>query len=279
MSDVSPSHREPAPPTPERSAPDSAAGSGVARLSLVLPAFNEEPGIVAAIEEADAVLTDIVEEHEILVVDDGSRDGTAQRVHEILADHPAVRLLSHPTNQGYGAALRTGFGAARLPLVAYTDADRQFDLHDLVSSLRALEGHDMVTCYRRDRKDSWLRCAYSRAFNRIARFLFGFRVRDCDCSLKVFRREALRAMNLRESGFLIDTEILASAHRLGLDMAEIGVTHRPRTAGVSTVSVWHALPVLSGLLGLRSRLRRTAGGATQDDADPAAQPAAPIERP
>lgn len=240
----------------DEATPESPETLRPVRLSLVLPAFNEAEGIVAAVEEADAMLSEIVDEHEVLVVDDGSRDDTALRVEAILPVHPAVRLLRHEGNRGYGAALRTGFAAARMPLVAYTDADRQFDLRDLLRSLEALEGHDLVTCYRRDRKDSALRCAYSRAFNLLARLLLGFKVRDCDCSLKLFRRETLMALHLSESGFLIDSEILARAHRIGASMAEIGVTHRPRAAGQSTVSVWHALPVLTGIVRLRSQLRR-----------------------
>ena len=101
------------------------------RLSLVLPAFNEEAGVRQAVVEADDALAALCDDYEILVVDDGSRDATAAVVAELTKARPRVRLLRHETNRGYGAALRTGFEAARFDLVAFTDADCQFYLADL----------------------------------------------------------------------------------------------------------------------------------------------------
>src|SRR5437762_2045444 len=96
-------------------------------LSLVLPAYNEAAGIAAA-TEADDALAAFCPDYEILVVDDGSTDGTADAVEAVTRQRPRVRLLRHPANRGYGAALRTGFTAARGERVAFTDADAQFDL-------------------------------------------------------------------------------------------------------------------------------------------------------
>src|SRR5262245_14584861 len=100
-------------------------------LSLILPAFNEEAGIRQAVAEADEALALLADDYEVLVVDDGSRDGTAAAVLEASAGRPSVRLLRHEHNRGYGAALRTGFEAARFDRVAFTDADCQFHLADL----------------------------------------------------------------------------------------------------------------------------------------------------
>jgi len=221
---------------------------GRPRLSLVLPAFNEEAGIRRAVAEADDALGDLADDYEILVVDDGSRDATAAVVEELTAKWPHVRLLRHPTNRGYGAALRTGFEAARFDLVAFTDADCQFHLDDLSRLLPLTEAHPLVAGYREDRQDSWRRRALSRGYNLLVRALVGTRVRDCDCALKVFRRDALARLLPVSDGFFVNTEMLTRARQLGYDVAEVGVRHRPRLSGRSTVSLREVPRVLGELL-------------------------------
>src|SRR5437899_1056135 len=110
-------------------------------LSLVLPAYNEAEGIGPAITEADAALSQFAGDYEILVVDDGSRDTTAAVVTELARERSRVRLLRHGCNRGYGAALRTGFEAARGERVAFTDADGQFDLAELERLVAASGRH------------------------------------------------------------------------------------------------------------------------------------------
>src|SRR5262245_22075863 len=156
------------------------------RLSLVLPAFNEQDGLRQAIAEADHALSRLCADYEVLVVDDGSRDDTAAIAREEAAQRPHVRLLQHATNRGYGAALRTGFEAARFDLVAFTDADCQFHLDDLALLMRRTSDAPIVVGYRAERQDSWRRCFLSRGYNLLARTLLGTRVRDVDCALKVF---------------------------------------------------------------------------------------------
>jgi dolichol-phosphate mannosyltransferase len=217
-------------------------------LSLVIPAYNEGPVIAQAIAEADAALARIAEEYEVLVVDDGSTDDTFSRAQAAARDRPRVRLLQHPSNRGYGAALRTGFEAARLDRIAFTDADCQFHLDDLASLLALCKTHPVAAGYRIDRKDSRLRCIVSRGYNLLVRALVGTRVRDCDCALKVFRKEALEPLLPESSGFFVNTEMLARARQLGLGVAEAGVRHRPRARGESKVSPGDVPRVLRILL-------------------------------
>lgn len=218
------------------------------RISLVLPAFNEEDNIIEAIGEAGSALRDLAVAHEVLVVDDGSRDSTAARVEREFADVDSVRVVRHPRNLGYGAALRTGFSAARYDLVAFTDADRQFHLEDLRLLLEVLPGHDAACGYRIDRQDHWLRLLYSRCYNLVVRSLLGLSVRDCDCALKLFRRSMLDGLEIRTNGFLVNAEVLTRLEDRGASIVEAGVRHRPRIAGRSTVSPLHAFPVLADLL-------------------------------
>ncbi len=204
-------------------------------LSLVIPAFNEEASIRHAVREADDTLERLARDYEILVVDDGSTDSTAEVAAEAAWNRPRVRVLSHPVNRGYGAALRTGFEAARFDRVAFTDADCQFYLDDLTSLLPLTQRYPVVVGYRTDRQDPWLRCFFSWGYNVLVRRLLRTRVRDCDCALKVFRTEALANLLPQARGFFVNTEMLARARRLGYEVAELPVRHRPRLRGRSTV--------------------------------------------
>src|SRR5258707_11746700 len=218
------------------------------RISLILPAYNEAAGIRQAIAEADNSLRELVSDYEILVVDDGSADGTAAVVEEVARQRSHVRLLGHDRNRGYGAALRTGFDAARFEFVAFTDADCQFHLADLGRLLPLAESHPVVVGYRVDRKDPPRRRILSWGYNLVVRGLLGTRVRDCDCALKVFRREVLPALRPETDGFFVNTEMLTKAQQRGFRVAEVGVCHRPRLHGTSTVSMLQVPRVLAALL-------------------------------
>jgi glycosyltransferase involved in cell wall biosynthesis len=206
-------------------------------LSLVIPAFNEAAVICRAIAEAEAALTRQFTRFEVLVVDDGSVDSTADLVSRALAAAPHTRLIRHETNRGYGAALRTGFEAARFELVAFTDADCQFDLTDLARLVSLARTVPVVVGYRASRRDPWRRRFLSWGYNGLARALLGTRVRDVDCALKVFQRGVLDRLLPAARGFFVNTEMLTRARQLGLTVAELPVTHRPRAGGVSKVSL------------------------------------------
>ncbi|MGH7170741.1 MAG: glycosyltransferase family 2 protein [Gemmataceae bacterium] len=218
------------------------------RVSLVLPAFNEEAGIRQAVIEAREALAELTSAYEILVVDDGSCDGTAAIVAELAAEFRQVRLLRHDGNRGYGAALRTGFAAARFERVAFTDADCQFHLADLGRLLPLSDCYPLVVGWRQGRQDSWRRRFLSRGFNLLTHALLGTRVRDCDCALKVFQREVLPDLLPETNTFFVNAEMLTKARQRGLAVAEVGVRHRPRLRGASKVSLREVPRVLTTLL-------------------------------
>lgn len=217
-------------------------------LSLVIPAYNEAEGIGRAVAEADDALARLGCRYEVLVVDDGSADDTAAAVRELLPRYPRVRLVRHRENRGYGAALRTGFAAAQFEYVAFTDADCQFHLADLALLLPLAERYTVAVGYRVDRQDPWLRRFCSWGYNVLVRFLLGTRVRDCDCALKVFRREALAQLLPQAAGFFVNTEMLTRARQLGYAVAEVGVRHRPRRHGASKVSLADVPRTLAALI-------------------------------
>lgn len=230
------------------------------RLSLVLPAFNEEGNIERAVRDAARAAAALTPSYEVVVVDDGSRDGTRARLTGLEGELGAcLRVLRHEVNRGYGAALRSGFQAARGELVFYTDADNQFDLTELDQFLPLMDAHDAVLGYRVRRRDPRLRLFTSRVFNALADWVLGLEVRDVNCSFKLFRGEMLRALPLVTDDFMIDAELVARVQRGRWRVAEKGVTHLPRTAGRSTVRPGHVPHTLASLGRLWLSLRRENG--------------------
>jgi len=202
-------------------------------VSFVLPAYNEEENIDKAIEDTVAIAARYCSAFEVIVVDDGSSDRTAELVEDHSHRHHQVRLVQHHSNLGYGRALRSGFADARLDFVFYTDADNQFDMDELPLLLAWADQADVVAGFRRERQDPFMRRANAWAWNRLVRALFYVPVRDIDCAFKLYRREPLAAVDIESCGAMIDTEIMVKLARRGSAIVEVGVTHLPRTAGTA----------------------------------------------
>jgi dolichol-phosphate mannosyltransferase len=209
----------------------------VKSLSVVLPAFNESGNIAQAVSRALEVLPDLAETYEVIVVDDGSSDDTAEVALDIARSAPAgtVRVLQHRRNSGYGAAIRSGLKAAGSELVFYTDADNQFDIGELHWLMPSIEEADVVVGFRVYRYDTALRSFLSWAYNLLVTVLFRVRVRDVDCAFKLFRREVLEKIHIDSEDFFVDTELVARARKWNFRIVEKGVRHYPRMVGETTV--------------------------------------------
>ena len=226
-------------------------------LSIVLPAYNEEGSIEKAVRGAVEGASKITPEYEIVVVNDGSRDGTSAVLARLKGDFgDRLRVVDHAVNLGYGVALRDGFRETVGRLVFYTDSDNQFDLGELSGLMPLMEDHDAVLGYRIDRQDPWLRKFVSGGFNQLSSLAFGMRVRDLNCSFKLFKGDLIRGLPLDSSDFFIDTEIVARIHRGGFRYVQKGVRHYPRTAGASTVRPGDVPRTLISLVRMWFRLRR-----------------------
>ena len=202
----------------------------------MLPAFNEEANIVQATEAALETAASVAAESEVLVVDDGSSDGTRKAVEGMIRSNSGrLRLLAHPGNLGYGAALRSGFAHARSDFVFYTDTDNQFDISELRYFVPLLSDADAAIGFRVYRYDSVYRSIASWGYNLLVRTLFRVRVRDVDCAFKLFRREVLDQITIESDDFFVDTELIAKARKWNYRVVEKGVRHYPRTAGETTV--------------------------------------------
>jgi glycosyltransferase involved in cell wall biosynthesis len=210
----------------------------VARLTYFFPAHNEEANLEGLVAEALATLPSLAETFEIICVDDGSKDRTAAIADDLATRYPdIVRVVHHPTNLGYGAALRSGFGAARYDLIAFTDGDRQFKVADigrLTTRLAATDAPDVVVGFRIKRADPPARILYARAYRLANRIFFGLAVTDVDGACKLFRRAALEGIAVESDGAFFSAELLIKLRAAGRTVVEVGVPHYPRTAGSAT---------------------------------------------
>lgn len=233
--------------------------SGPVSISAVLPAYNEEANLERAVGRLGQALAAFAGESEIIVVDDGSRDGSAALLGRLQGRTTPLVVVRHDRNLGYGAALRSGFGRARFGWVFFMDADNQFDPSEIELLLDRRGEADMVIGYRSVRRDPWSRRLNAWAFFTVVRVLFGYLARDVNCAFKLIRHELLDDLALRSDGALINTELLALARRRGARIIEVSVHHFPRTAGTQTGA--RPAVVLRAFREL-VRLRRTLGGRT-----------------
>jgi len=201
-------------------------------LSAFFPAHDEEDNVVPMAETMLRVLPEVAAVWELVIVDDGSRDRTAERVDDLARVHPGVRAVHHEVNRGYGAAIRSGLAAARHEWVFYTDGDRQFDPRQITRLIAELPRADVVVGWRAHRADNIVRRLNTFAWNALIRILFGVHVRDVDCAFKLLPRRALDGIALEAEGAMISTELLAHLVRRGQRIVEVPVDHFPRVSGL-----------------------------------------------
>ena len=200
-------------------------------LSLVVPICNELENLVPLIEATTSALRAIGEEYELILVDDGSTDGSDRELARLTPDDPRIIVLRHRRRYGKGAALATGIGHARGEKIAMIDADLQEDPAELPRLLEAIDGGlDLVSGRRAERRDPVSKKISSWLYNRLARLVGGPPLRDINCGFKVMRRALAEELPLEAGRFRLVPLI---AHWWGFQVGEIDVTHRPRTAGKS----------------------------------------------
>ena len=203
-------------------------------ISAVMPAYNEEANLEQSVGRMARALEANARGFEIIVVDDGSQDGSAALLERLKGTHQNLRVIRHPVNRGYGAALRSGFDAARFGWIFLMDADNQFDPAEVERLLARIADADIVAGYREHRRDPVVRRLNAWAFFTMVRLLFGRLVRDVNCAFKLMRRDLIGHMALHSEGALINTEILVLARQAHARVVEVPVNHYPRTAGKQT---------------------------------------------
>lgn len=203
-------------------------------ISVFFPAYNDEASIGGLVGEALALLPRLTDDFEVIVVNDGSTDGTGAVLDGLARADPRLRVVHHEFNRGYGAALRTGFASATKELVFYTDGDGQYDVRELLLLRPLLAAEvDIVNGYKVQRADGWQRKAIGAAYNGLAHLLFSIPIRDVDCDFRLIRRRAVERVGLVSSSGSICVELVHKLHRAGCVFAEFPVQHRPRVHGRS----------------------------------------------
>lgn len=203
-------------------------------ITVFFPVFNDEESICSLAEKALAVLPTLTDDYEVLLIDDGSTDGSASVADELARNTKYVRVIHHSGNQGYGAALRTGFGNASKELIFYTDGDGQYDVSELALLVPLMsDGIDVVNGYKIKREDNRGRKASGAIYNRVARFIFRLPIRDVDCDFRLVRRSAIDRISLGLSSGAICVELVRKLTSAGCTFREVPVHHYPRIHGKS----------------------------------------------
>jgi len=211
-------------------------------LSFVYPVYNEIENLPRLLPETQRIADGIASDHEVVLVDDGSTDGSGAFIDELAANHPNVRPVHHNRNRGLGAAIRTGLANATQDLVLYMDSDFPVSVDEARAALKAFsDGVDLLVGYRIGRAEGPRREIMSWTYNRLIRSSFGLRVRDVNFAFKLIRRSLLQQMRLRSEGSFIDAELLLEALRLGARIGEVGIHYHSRTAGVSTAASYRVV--------------------------------------
>lgn len=209
-------------------------------LSVFFPAFNEADSISEAVSQAHAILPRVAKRYEIIVINDGSKDATAETVKQLRVGNKKIRLVNQ-RNRGYGGALKRGFKEAKYDWIFYTDSDLQFDVRELLKLVRETSDDKlaMVLGYRKNRAEGIRRQILAIALKIWNRLLLGFpaEIKDIDCAFKLLRKDVLRTIEpLFSDGAMVSTELLLKSIDSGFQFTQVGVSHYKRRAGTPTGS-------------------------------------------
>ena len=223
--------------------------------SILVPAYNEEKTLEKVVRELLGILPSLADDFEILIIDDGSSDGTGKIADELAGKESRVRVVHHATNRGFGGTQSTGFRQAHMPYITLVPGDAQFPAGDLRKFAPLADEADIVLGYRVDRRDSWGRRFQTAVFRQVLRVLFGFMYRDINW-VKLYRREKVAGIEIVSRKAGVDAEVLLKALRRGARVKEVQVGYLPRQAGVAASSrpTVIAATVIE-LIGLRLRSR------------------------
>lgn len=203
-------------------------------ISVFFPAYNDAGTIASMVVTAVRTLRELTDDYEVIVVNDGSEDHTAEVLEELARLYDCLRVIHHPKNLGYGAALRSGFAACTKELIFYTDGDAQYDPRELKLLLPALrEEVDLVNGWKIERHDPLHRVIIGRIYQYVVKFAFGLKLKDVDCDFRLMRRTIFEKVKLKSDSGVICVELMKKVQDAGFGLAEVPVHHYHRAYGRS----------------------------------------------
>jgi glycosyltransferase involved in cell wall biosynthesis len=221
-------------------------------ITAFFPAYNDRHTIEGIVRTVAQEIETVTDNFEVLVVDDGSTDGTGAILDRLAPELPYLRVIHHAHNNGYGAALITGFENARKDLIFYTDGDGQYDVREIHVLLASLSPNiDLVNGYKVKRADAWYRIWLGEIYRRLMRWIFQLSIRDVDCDFRLFRRHIFDSISLESRSGVICVEMARKFEDAGFSMTEVPVSHYPRMHGSSEFfRLRHLAYTLRGLISI-----------------------------
>lgn len=208
--------------------------SDKASITAFFPCYNDGGTIASMVVLTDATLSQLTDDYEIIVVDDGSTDSSRQVLAELSQRYDRLRVILHERNRGYGGALRSGFANATKQLIFYTDGDAQYDPRELRQLVPLLtDGVDLVNGYKIERSDPLHRIIIGRVYQYVIKFAFGLRLRDVDCDFRLIRQSVFEKVKLEQDSGVICVELMKKIQDAGFGLAEAPVHHYHRAYGES----------------------------------------------
>lgn len=203
-------------------------------LSVFFPCYNDAGTIATLVAAADIVAGEFTDDYEILVIDDGSTDGSRELLVALKDKYQRLKLIFHKKNMGYGASLRSGFMNSSKDLVFYTDGDGQYDVFELRKFFKVMQdGVDIVNGYKIGRHDPLNRVIIGKVYLRLMRLLFNFHVRDVDCDFRLIRRKVFEHIKLYHNSGVICLELVKKLELAGYRFVDFPVHHYHRIYGRS----------------------------------------------
>lgn len=236
-------------------------------ISAFFPAYNDAGTIASMVVTADRTLREITADYEVIVVNDGSPDHTAEVLADLQKRYPKLRVVTHPKNRGYGGALRSGFANASKSLVCYTDGDAQYDPREFkLLADRLTDDVDVVQGYKIQRHDPIERIIIGKLYHTVVRTIFGLPIRDVDCDFRLIRRKVFDEVTLTQDSGVICVEMMTKIAQAGFKIREVPVHHYHRAygksqffnvrrvgrVGVDLLKLWVQLVALRALRGQRA---------------------------
>lgn len=203
-------------------------------ISVFFPCFNDSKTIGKLVKEAFITLKSLTNNYEVIVVDDGSYDGSQNILKKLVKKYKHLKLVFHEKNQGYGSALRSGFQTASKELVFYTDGDGQYDVKELPLLVSLMtDDVDFINGIKMTRHDPTYRIVLGNLYSFIARWLFWFPTYDVDCDFRLIRSSIVKQINLKSNSGSVCIELVKKAQRSKAQFRQISVHHYERSFGRS----------------------------------------------